>query len=534
MKKLIILFSFFVIFGCSNDDSKNSEPNLEFGTKVITVTVELPENSSINPNDLTISTIFTENETIENETGSVEVFDNDAFELIYATNSNGNIVLMSYINPIQGSEITLDSKSTAKTLAMFHPWSMHLSVQAKEEAFSQIEQFSEFNAYHNQVISNINSGSIDPLATNTILEAIDSFQTAIFSRVEQEILPLKMVAENNTIDLTNRKSSLDYEIELYGENGQQIGESVLIDGINKRLLSWSNVISVVNGSFDFFQPTNLSIEIPNENQEYRLKADAWSGFAAVNNSFEIASNLIGIFSTTASTIFEQPNCAIEIGNLFVSNASLVANLVSSEQMSNGEALGALIDYLIELKDEIYGVTESCSDYLLPQLSQTAFGKILEKLSIIGNLENGAVLIFNVTDIALYQNQLEFCFERTATEIVECENEIVGTWQLYGEGCTANTWSVTFFADLTMNVENLGSFEGCSENGTYSFDGTNLSFSYSLQCDETSPTFGFQNDNYSFTGSINSDGNFIGDLTLSVQSSSDSSPVLTNCTATISN
>ena len=117
---------------------------------------------------------------------------------------------------------------------------------------------------------------------------------------------------------------------------------------------------------------------------------------------------------------------------------------------------------------------------------------------------------------------------------ENEIDIVGTWQLFGENCTGNTWSVTFFADLTMNVENLGSFEGCTDNGTYSFDGTNLSFSYSLQCDETSPMFGFQNDNYSFTGSINSDGNFTGDLTLSVQSSSDSSPVVTNCTSSINN
>ena len=265
----------------------------------------------------------------------------------------------------------------------------------------------------------------------------------------------------------------------------------MIDGINKRLLSWSNVISVVNGSFDFFQPTNLSIEIPNENQEYSLKADAWSGFAAVNNSFEIASNLIGIFSTTASTIFEQPNCAIEIGNLFVSNASLVANLVSSEQMSNGEALGALIDYLIELKDEIYGVTESCSDYLLPQLSQTAFGKILEKLSIIGNLENGAVLIFNVTDIALYQNQLEFCFQRTATEIVECESEINLTdcWYIQFNATAGNcsSYNLNFLLneDNSITLVNNACIESnpiANDNSTsasYSLSGNafNLNFAY---------------------------------------------------------
>ncbi|MFV9549788.1 hypothetical protein [Algibacter sp. PT7-4] len=534
MKKLTLLFSLLIFFGCSNDDSKDSEPNLEFGTKEITVTIQLPENTSINPSDLTISTIFTENETVENETGSVEIFDNDAFELIYATNSSGNIVLMSYINPINGNEITLDSKSTAKTLAMFHPWTMHLSVQAKEEAFAQIEQLSEFNAYHNEVITNINSGSIDPLATEQILESLDDFQTSIFSRVEQEILPLKMIAENNTIDLTNRKSSLDYEIELFGKNGQQIGESVVIGGINKRLLSWSNVLNVIDGSFDFFQPTNLNIAIPNENQEYLLKADAWSGFAAVNNSFELASNFIGIFSTSVATIFENAACAVQIGNLFVSKATTVSQLITGGEMSNGQALKELILFLISVKDEIYGVTSSCSEYLLPQ---SAFGKLIEKLSIIGNLENGAVLIFNIADISLYQNQLEFCFKRTETEIVECENEIVGTWQFVydcsgGQYPPLGPYDVTFFDDFTMNIENVGSINGCTDNGTYSFDGTNLSFTYDTQCDETSPS-GMQNDSWNFTGSINSDNDFTGDVIISVQVGSEP-PVVTNCTAAISN
>ncbi|MFC0605860.1 hypothetical protein [Winogradskyella pulchriflava] len=115
--------------------------------------------------------------------------------------------------------------------------------------------------------------------------------------------------------------------------------------------------------------------------------------------------------------------------------------------------------------------------------------------------------------------------------------LVGTRQLIydcsgGQFPPLGPLDVTFFDDFTMNIEDLGSINGCTDNGSYSYDGTNLTFTYTSQCDETSP-FGIKNDSWNFTGSINSDNDFIGDVTISSQTGSEP-PVVTDCTATISN
>lgn len=533
MKKLFLLFTLFIFFGCSNDDSNSDENQQEeFGTKEIIVTIELPENSNINPDDLTVSTIFTDNGEINDGNGTVEIFDNNAIELIYATNSSDKIVLMSYLNPSSTNTIELNSTTTAQTLAMLHPWSMHLSVQAREEALQEIISLSEYESYHNQIIASINSGETDPLASQDILNALGEFQTALFNRVEQEIPPLKMVAENDLATLTNTKSSFAYDVQLFNENGDAIGESVTLDGQNKSVGVFSTLFGFISGN-NLFQDTNTSLPIPNTNQEYQVVAKTWSGNASWINGANLLGDSFSILSTTLGTIIKSSQCALELGNFIIDNNTNLLNLISNDEITAGQATSSLLQFIQQNSNTILQIIVNCrGGFGGSNLSQftTAF-------SIIGNINGFISSAFRFTDLVLYDSEIEFCFERTGNEITECENEIVGTWQMIFD-CSGGQYpplgplNVTFFDDSTMNIENVGSINGCTDNGSYSFDGTNLSFIYTSQCDETSQ-FGEKNDSWDFTGTINSENNIIGNLAVSFQTGS-FPPDEANCTATLSN
>lgn len=476
MKKLILLFPLFVFFGCSEDDTNSDGSQQEiFGTKEIAVSLVLPDNSGINPDNLTITTIFTEDGEVNDGSGNVEIFDNNAIELVYATNSSGNLILMSYFNPTDGNAIELSSKTTAQSLAMLHPWTMNLSVQARQEAFQEIALLPEFSDYHNQIIQGINSGEVNPLATSNILQAIDNFQDTLLNRVEIETLPLLMVAENNTVDITNKKSSMGYNLQLYDENNQPTGEDFTVDGINKEILSWSNVLNILGGNFDIFQPTDVQFPIPNVNQQYNLKADRWSGEAFWKNGATLASSLVGIVSTTLGKIIKGADCGLSVGTFFANGAIDIANALSSGQLTASQATYQLNTFLLSRTVELKEITAECSQYALTELG--GFGKILGALSLIGNLENGVVLFFNVVDIAQYDSEIEFCFERTETEIVECGGtDIIGIWNMNNElACFGINFSVEFFEDGTIYVDAIG--DEFDFQGTYNFDGINLSLAF---------------------------------------------------------
>lgn len=453
MKKLTILFTLLIFLGCSKDNSNPDDSQQEiFGTKEITISLVLPDNSNINPDDLTISTIFTEDGQVGNGTGNVEIFDNDAMELVYATNSSGNLILMSYFNPKDGSTIELNSKTTAQSLAMLHPWTMNLSVQARQEAFQEIELMPEFNDYHDQVIQGINSGEISPLSTNNILQAIDTFQNTLLNKkVEKEKLPLLMVAENNTVNLTNKKSSMAYNFQLHDENNQPIGEDYTVDGVNKEVLSWSNVLNILGGNFDIFQPTDVQFPIPSVNQQYNLKADRWSGKAYWKNGANLASSIVGIVSTTLGTILKGADCALSVGTFFANGAINIIQTLSSGQMTASQAANQLNTFLLSRTAELKDITAECSQYALTELG--GFGKILGALSLIGNFENGVVLFFNIADIAQYDAEIEFCFERTETEIVECEDIFGLLSHRWGtiNLCSIGQISFDFKADNSIDI-----------------------------------------------------------------------------------
>jgi hypothetical protein len=323
------------------------------------------------------------------------------------------------------------------------------------------------------------------------LQAIDNFQGNFLNRVEEEKTPLLMVAENNTVDLTNKKSILAYNLQLYDENNLPIGENYTVDGVNKKLLTWSNVVNLLNGNIDLFQPTNVQfpvpITVPLNNQVYNLKADRWTGDAKWRNGANIASAFIGLISTGAAEIFTNAGCAINLGNFFFTNATLIIQQLTNGQLNASQATGAFISIITTKSSQLFDIIRDCQGNY--SIGSEAFQNLLKKLSFVGNLENGALLIFNIADMAQYDSEIEFCFERTGAEIVECnEIDIIGCWAIQFNSSSGNcNYTLNFLLNEDNSVSVVNS--ACIESNPIANDNATIR-SYSLNENSFSFDFGY--------------------------------------------
>ena len=366
---------------------------------------------------------------------------------------------------------------------------MNLSVEARQEAYEEIALMPEFEDYHNLIIQGINSGDLDPLAANSITQAIGNFQNNILQRVEIETLPLLMVAENNNVKVTNKKSSMAYSLQLYDENSQIIGDEYLVDGVNKEILSWSTVSNVLTGNFDLFQPQEVDFPVPSTNQVYTLKSDAWTGKAAWTNGAKVASNLIGIVSTTLAEVGKLAGCANEIGSFIVNNTSNSITALNSNEITTSVFINSLINFVSDNSSSIYGLVNECSSEY--SFGSQAFQNTIKKLSYIGNLDNAALLFFNAVDIATYDSEIEFCFEKIENDLIECDSlDLSGIWLTSFE----NTCSS---GNYYNNRELL--FEPTNDNsGNITTDFLNVNWNETY----AENTFNFDNDTQTLTVIIN--------------------------------
>src|SRR5688572_24147738 len=147
MKRIILISAILLlIFSCSKDDNSSTEQEV-IELKTLSVNINLPDNSSISETDLTISSLFSENMQVSDGSTEIESFDDNSMELTLATNSQGNIVMLSYFNPINSDVVEMNTESTALALIMLHPWSFDLTANAKAEALTYIKNLPEFDSY---------------------------------------------------------------------------------------------------------------------------------------------------------------------------------------------------------------------------------------------------------------------------------------------------------------------------------------------------------------------------------------------------
>lgn len=444
MKKIIFILSLSLLVSCGKD--KNDPTVSHITTKDLSVIVNLPSNAPFDESDLTVSSLFSQNAEISDGQSVVEIFDENAIELVFATNSQGDIVLLNLVNPSLADEVELNATTTAQSLVLLHPWVMNLTVEARQEALSYVALMPDFEAYKNKIIVEIINGKLNPNTRDQIIESIitpiesEGNNDNRFGRlgVSKEIPPLIMAAEDGKVKVTNKLSSLAYNLQLYDENNEPVGEAKMVKNVNKEIFSLSIFRNILTGNFGSFPPENIEFPIPSTNQTYNLKADSWTGVAALTNGLNFTSSAIGIFSTTLGEVIGKAQCGLTVGQLFLNNVKLVAELLATGEITDSQAMSSLLSFFFNRSYELYNVIQECpGEY---SIGPDAFKQMMKSLSFIGYAENLNLASAYMVDWTRYDSEIEFCFEKKDGAIQECDlgQWYVGTYTLQNWGSSSNT------------------------------------------------------------------------------------------------
>ena len=435
MKKIFSLsVILLLIFSCTKDDNSSTQQEV-IELKTLTVNINLPENSSVSTNDLTISSLFSENMQVSNGSTEIESFKDNTMELTFATNSQGNIVMLSYFNPLNIEMIEMNAESTALALIMLHPWSFDLTANAKEEALTYIKNLAEFESYKSIIENSISSGELNPLNTQSVLDKVTEIQLITFNRTTEYIEPLEFNVEDSTASVKNADSSASYSVGLYDEN-DVLFEHKLAEGLDKSHFLFSEFKN------NTFQETDNDgqtafFNIPSDGN-WTLKAKSGLSFdeslenqqAAFYNTKMVVANILGLFSTNLKKLIIKSECMLALGENVYNGISGSINISSSLQSySNGSINGYILtkdvlSFTWDRFDSVLSIIESCSSegtefYGLDKIKSGVFGKILGFLDVVSRLEN----VFNstamLTDWVQFDKEIEYCFVKNGNEINEC-------------------------------------------------------------------------------------------------------------------
>ncbi len=503
MKKIFfILFISILIFSCKKEEEQ-PVPEAEVKLKEITAKIELPTGSSINANDLKVSTILTENAPVVNANAKVQTFDADAIELAFATNAQGKMVLLSYFDPIDGGAIQLNLDNTAIALVMMHPWTVDLSVSAKKEAAAYIKGLPEYEALKQSIKNSINAGDIDPLATSDVVAKLIVTQKMLF-RISEYKEPLQFDIDASKITIENKVSSAAYSIGLYGLNGNLI-ERKMVDGLGKFQYTINQFTS---NTYISSEIPKIAFNTPTADGNYLLKAKSGLSFdnstenleAAYENSKILLSNTIGIFSTKLKAIvrLKAGKCGGEIG-AFVYNGTTgttsIANSLKAYSENNKSKYLLVKDVLFFVKEKYDGMVQlinSCSSnpYNIQKSPFKTFFNYLDILSRLENAFNGGA---HLADWLQFNKTIETCFKRSNNTITQCypvkltENNILNTGMYNGNGTCyggpLNAYFINFnYIDtekkIKANLSNLRIQYKFENNGCWSaWDTTTVATTY---------------------------------------------------------
>lgn len=477
MKKLILLSVIIItMFSCSKvDNTQNSFESFKF--KSLSVNVTIPSNSNISLGDLSVSSLFTENSQITEGATEIESFNDNSMELTFATNSQENIVLLSYFNPISSDVVDLSIESTAVALIMLNPWTFDLSVNAKADAIEFIKSLPEFESLKNVLETNFKNGELNPINTIAVLEKVTNVQAIVSNRTTEYIAPLTFNFQNSTATIINEASSASYSIGLYNQNNELLEHKIAI-GLDKTHQIYQDYISN-NYQYEIDNEQTVQFDIPSDG-DWTLKAKSGLSFdgslenqqAAFYNAGNLGLSILGIISPKLKKAIKNGECIFDIGqNIYNGVNGSVGIATSFEEFNNGTISGydLTLDGLSFMWTQSTGVYSTITDcasnstelFGIEKLKNGSFDKILKFLDLLGNLENafngGAML----GDWIIYDNEIDYCFTKNGNTIGKSwtNNTPVRTY----DNCTVTILDANL--TLTNNILNYSFLESdsCFEN-----------------------------------------------------------------------
>jgi hypothetical protein len=446
MRKLFpYFFIFFILLSCSKNEATNkidkenanneqevvdetsggNEDSFElFPSTQISVSLELPEESSSTINDLTIFTLLDSKEVSVQNGINIDIFQSTGYELVFAENKAGEIILMGFLNPSKITEISLGAESTALALPMLHPWALHFSEQIKTEIRQLLKESSGFQEYLVSVNRAIAAGDLGLVKTDAFIKG---FLEELTNETGKEEItfnetPINIEIKNGSITVTNIDNINAYGVGLFSEGDEPFGGSKLVEGVNKELFSVNTMVSLINGGSGTLEPQEVILAIP-ENGSFLLKLDTGIKFpntlddnsARILNYTRFFANAVGLFAPEMKKVINNQDCFLALADVIVDPLRTIID----DYLSTGDE-GVLWEncfrLFAELADSALDITTQC---ILQKTKDGLFKRLLVKMTQLDRAESAGNLGFYAFDWFRYPETLEFCFEQQENEVFYC-------------------------------------------------------------------------------------------------------------------
>ncbi|TBN01305.1 choice-of-anchor D domain-containing protein [Hyunsoonleella flava] len=439
--RILLSFTFlFCINSCNiekvQDEKLVEEEVINPNLDPINVLVELPEDVPFNVDQLTVSSAFSEDKPLTNGEGFIQTFKNSTSELIFASNPEGNIVLLANTSTKNTSfEVKLSIESTAMTLIMMHPWTFDLSDIAKAEAQSFIKNLPEFIEFTEAIKGSILTGEFSPLQSEEVLNALIKVQNLVAKTIEKYKQPLFFKIEPQKATITNKESSAAYSVGLYDGNNEYFGHKLAV-GIEKLYYFFPDFQNFAIGSTSNENST-VNFNIPSEGR-WVLKAKSGLSFdgslenqqAAYHNSLLVLQNILSMFSGKLKELLSQAaNCTVSSGEWlykYVFGTLTFENSIkkySKGEITEYELLKVTVKLMQQGYEKLLKTIKSCfpsSDETVKEMLDGYFVKLLKLFDatykLITAFNTGAML----ADWKQFKSEIELCFIKQDGEIIACE------------------------------------------------------------------------------------------------------------------
>lgn len=434
MKKyLSLIFFCALILTCNNNieridlpEKSNDDELVADGNINVNVKIELPPDTSIFMSELEVFSVFDIDEIPENGVTDLEVYNGNSYELAMVNNSNGETLMMGYIDPSITEVQTINTETTAIALILLNPWAIGLTKEAKKEVTELLPTFSEFSALVKQVEQGVKNGSIASVDISEIqgklINSITSKKPK--SKISKEITPLDVSVEDEEIQVYHDfdETPVSYSLSLFKE-GKKIDEKLLLGNLKSQL----SVDMLRNGSTVTVNDAKMVSFGFREDGVYKLEAKSGLSFdpdhklALQQNTLALFYETLGLITSASKEIFKNAACAITFVELLLAKTEYKLSLL---QYGEGKisATQLLKSTLSAIKD-VFSVSNNLLDNCLNiKNALGTTGKLfLGFLDIIGKVEG----TINATSILIDWNKLpkeiDVCLENKGTDYAFCNS-----------------------------------------------------------------------------------------------------------------
>lgn len=267
MKKIYLVLSTFLLLACIDTDS--NKPYSEFEEIITEVednsviklngTISVPENSTINTDNLTVTT-FNEDSNVVGSKFSVNV-SRDQHTNIFVTNKNGTVTFMGYVYPSQ-TNYKIDASSTVLAMLMNLPMTTMLSTEAKTNFIEDIKMHQNFSKLVNSMEALIINEK-SPLSTDEegfMIELLSFFESATQnkrSNEPQDPVQVNWAAPGKDVNFVNPGKPYAVKIGVY-KNDERVDE-LSLEGVNILATSIGDALTMIlnlnNGNIDVEEVT---------------------------------------------------------------------------------------------------------------------------------------------------------------------------------------------------------------------------------------------------------------------------------------